>query len=879
MRRAFRLPRRTPRDIRDDVDAELRFHLDARTDALTAGGLTPDAARRQALHEFGDVNDARDYMRTIDGRAERAGRRRTALDELRQDVGYAVRALRRAPLFALTAVVTLALGIGANVAIFSVVHGVLLRPLPYPEPAQLYRVWAANRTDGVTDSPVSPVDIDDWRAARRQIADLGGWFHQENGSGKDLTGRGAPQRVAAVFVTAGFYPTLGVRPVVGRLPLEDEMVRGGADHVVMLTYGFWQRQFGGSPSVVGTTLLLGGEPYEVLGVLPRALALPTSGADIHLPYSSIPDDDIPRVRQNRLLGVVARARPGVDGAAVQAELDALARRLAAQYPENAQWDAVTVRPLHAAVAGATRTPLLVLAGAVGCVLLIVCVNVASLLLARAVGRSREMAVRAALGAARGRIVRQLLTESVLLSLAGGVAGLALAWGAVAAVRAFGAAQLPPGVSLGLHLPVLLFALALSLAAGVAFGIVPALRLASGALQQTLRAGGRTMAGGDGQRLRDGLVVAEVALAVVLAVGAGLMARSFAALVRVETGYRPDHVVALTLSLSDERHGDAYTEVGHRLLEAIRALPGVVSAGAAKDAPLRGAGEARKLPLPNDPTDSASAAVLHVSDQYFRTLGTTVVAGREFTAQDDSTGPVAILVNEAFVRRFYPGERLAGRSIPFGAGTVRVLGVVGDIRQSSMDRPAEPMVYVNYRQGGRSRHTVLVRTRGEPLAMVRAIERTVWSIDKDQTIGAVYTLNDAVRDAVARPRLLLVLLGTFGALGLGLGALGIYGVLAYLVSQRPREIGVRLALGATRGAVSGMIVRRGLALTGVGLALGVVGALALGRLTAGVLYGITPTDPYAYLVAVATLGAAALLGSWLPARRAAAVDPAITLRAE
>jgi predicted permease len=364
------------------------------------------------------------------------------------------------------------------------------------------------------------------------------------------------------------------------------------------------------------------------------------------------------------------------------------------------------------------------------------------------------------------------------------------------------------------------------------------------------------------------------------VGAGLMARSFLTLMRVDPGFRPDHLVAVTVNISPEKHGRRFADFGHQLIETIREMPGVVSAAAVKDAPLRGVGEAAKLPLPGGRSDSAQVAIVHVSDGYFKTLGTPILEGREYTAQDDSASPFGLVVNQAFVRKYFAGEHVAGRSLPLGRGAgVPILGVVGDIRQESMDKPAEPTVYLNYRQNGRSRHTLVVRTRGEPLAAVRGIEQTIWSLDKDQTIGAVFTFDQAIGESVARPRLLLVLLGAFGVLGLGLGALGIYGVLAYLVSQRPREIGVRLALGAAPSSVSRMIVKRGLVLTAVGLTIGVAGALALGRLIAGVLYGIAPTDPTTYVVAVGTLLGVAALGSWLPARRAAGVDPAVTLRAD
>jgi predicted permease len=887
----FRFPWRRADTIREDVDAELRFHLDARAEALVGQGVSPEAARAQALREFGDVDDARRYMRAMDDRTEGARRRRWAWGEARQDVAYAVRTLRHAPLFALTTVVTLALGIGATVAIFSVVHAVLLRPLPCPEPQRLYRVWAANRTEHRLRATDSPVDLDDWRARRRAIADVGGWFHQENGTGVDLTagcppeaGGCEPRRLATVYVTPGFFAALGAPAQRGRLPRDEEMVRGGPDRVVMLTDSFWRGAFGASPGVVGTTLTLNGEAYQVLGVLPPSLSFPVERADVYIPLSTVPDASVPRSREVRMLGVVARARAGVSESAVRAELEGVVRALAEQYPADAGYDDVTVVPLRDAVVESTRTPLLVLSGAVAFVLLIACVNVASLLLARAVERSREMAVRAALGAGRGRLARQLLTESVLLSVSGGLAGLGVAHALIAGVARMNAGQLPRASEIAIDAPVLAFALGVSLLTGVAFGLVPALRLSGARLQSTLRAGGRGMAAaGDGARLRDGLVVAEVALAVVLVTGAGLMARSFVRLLDVDPGFRPEHLVAVSFSISKGRHGPDYLPYYEQVLDAVRATPGVIAAAATRDAPFRGPGETNSgFGLPDAPgragRDGAIGTAMFVSDGYFRTLGTPVLAGRELLRSDRRDAPAVAVVNRAFVARYFGGGPAVGRTIT-SDGAVRIVGVVGDIRQESMDKPAEPTVYFHTLQQRRSRVTVIARVRGEPLAMTRAIRETIWSLDKGQTITAMFTLDDALHETVARPRLLLVCLGAFGMLGLGLGALGIYGVLAYLVSRRPREIGVRIALGARPASVMGMIVGRGLALTGVGLAVGLVGALGLGRFVAGMLYGVAPYDPITLAGVVVVLFCVSALGSWLPARRAAGVDPAVTLRAD
>ncbi|MGE0041263.1 MAG: ABC transporter permease, partial [Vicinamibacterales bacterium] len=441
-----------------DVDDEIRCHLDMRTDALVAEGLPPEDARALAVKEFGDLEDARREMRRAGRRTAETRRRRNYMGDLRDDLVYALRRLAATPAFTLTALLTLALGIGANAAIFSVVNSVLLRPLPFPDADRLYAVYSANKTAGNMDAPVSPVDLDDWRARRQGIDDIGGFWYAEGSSGVNMSGRGAPRRLSSVFYTPGFLGALGVAPAAGRLPREDEMVRGGHDTVVLLTYGFWMREFGGDPRVVGSTLTLDDQPMDVIGVLPRSMNYPVGSADVFIPYSTIPDTSIPRLRQVRVLDVVARAKAGVSEDAVRAELQTITAALAAEYPEDANWDGATVRPLAEVITGPVRGSLFVLFGAVGLVLLMACVNVAALQLARAMGRSREMAVRLALGARRSRILRQLLTESLALSLAGGAMGLLVARYGLAALLALSAGQLPRADEIALDGTVVLFTL-------------------------------------------------------------------------------------------------------------------------------------------------------------------------------------------------------------------------------------------------------------------------------------------------------------------------------------------------------------------------------------------------------------------------------------
>ena len=884
-RKLFRLPWRSARRISEDVDDELRFHIAMRAEELTAGGLPSDIALAEATRQFGDLEDARRYLRRMDRSTEAARRRRDYMGELRNDIVYSLRKLRGAPAFTITALLTLALGIGANTAIFSVVHGVLMKPLPFPEPDRLVRVWSANPTAGATHAAVSPVDLDDWRAQRSAFADLGGYWYVEGGSGVDMTGEGEPQRLSAAFVEPGFFPTLGVKSEIGRLPREDEMHRGGPDRVVVLSHSFWQRQFSGSSSVVGRVLTFGGEPYEVLGVMPRDFRYPGERIDVYIPYSTIPDDGIPRLRQVRVLDVVGRLKPDVTIERGRAEMAAMTRRLGEQYAEDRTWNAATVEPLHDVMVGSARAGLLVLLGAVAFVLLLACANLASLLLARATARERELAVRSALGAGRGRLVRQLVTESLVLAVAGGVLGVALAAAGTRGLLKVGAGELPRAAEIGLDHTVLLFALALSIITGLIFGLLPSLRATSANLETALREGGRGSSSARGHKARAALVVGEVAVAVILVVGAGLMARSFVGLLRVDLGFRPDHVLVVNFSVGDRHQGSQALENGYyaEILDRVRALPGVVAAGAAKEIPFRGTGERvgfvpqGMVVAPGN--EAPTAGLIHVSDGYFRTLGVPLLAGREFARSDDDHAPLALVVNEAFARKYFPDRPAVGRTIAFDTLQVPIIGVVGDVRQESLDEPAKPQLYIHNLQNFRSQSNLVVRTTGEPLASTRAVRDAIWSIDRDQTITSVFTLSSAVGESVARPRLLATLLALFGLLGLLIGGIGLYGVLAYFVSQRRREIGVRVALGADPASVRGMIVRRGLGLAALGIAFGLTGAAILTRFMRSVLFGIGATDPATFVAVAAVLLVVAFLASWIPGRRAARVDPLIAMRAE
>jgi predicted permease len=678
-----------------------------------------------------------------------------------------------------------------------------------------------------------------------------------------------------------------VAPQLGRVPRDEEMVRGAGDRLVVLSHAFWRREFGGASSVVGRKVTLDGESYEVVGVMPESFRFPSPRVEIFIPYSTIPDDDIPRVRPNRVLGVVARMKPGVTVGQAAAEMSAVVRGLAEQYPDETR-DATqaSVAPLHEALVGNVRTGLLVLLGAVGFVLLIAAVNLAGLLLARATARERELAVRVAHGAGRGRVVRQLVTESLGLSALGGLAGLAVAYVGARGLVVLAAGQLPRSEDVGLDAPVVLFTLGVSLLTGLIFGLVPAIRAASPDLQQSLREGARGSTRASGG-VRDAFVVAEVALAMILVVGAGLMARSFVKLTQVDLGFVPEQRVAVTFSLSDERHpapGEVQ-RVYQEILDRVRAVPGVVAAGAVRDLPFRGDGEPMEFAPPGvDPGANGElpkATRMFATGGFFAAMGMPLIAGRDLARTDVRGAPYAVVVNQALARRYFGGRNPVGQSLRFRGDTtsLQIVGLVGDVRQTRVDELPSPRIYFSVLQIPRSKVNLVARTREEPSVAIKRITDAIRAVDPQQTITASFTLEEAVGDAVARPRLLTVLLGVFGATGLVLGALGIYGVLAYLVGQRAREIGVRLALGAHPRAVLRMVLGRGLRLAGIGVALGLVGALLLTRVMAGVLYGVTATDPLTFAAVALALLAVAAVASWLPALRATRVDPLVAMRGE
>ena len=796
------------------------------------------------------------------------------LDDLRQDLKYAVRALLSSPAFTLTALFTLALGIGANAAIFSAVRTVLLEPLPFSEPDRIVRAWHANPANGVARGTVSEPDFLDWKRTSQTIDTMGGFWFVDGMSGIDLTGTGNPERLSSTLVTDGFFETLGARPLFGRTLIADDQV-AGRNRVVVISHGLWTRRFASDPSIVGRSITLNKDPFEVVGVMPAEFTYPAGRRiDVWIPLSYFGPDQIGRVRAARFLAVIARLKTGITEPQFANELSAIAERLSREYSENVGWTSVTTAPIDESIVGDVRRPLMVLMAAVGLLLLMACVNIAGLLLARASGRQAELAVRAALGAGRARLARQLATESLTLALAGGAVGIALGFIAVRAFAAWGGAELPRPAALRIDGVVLAFTAGLSIISGLAFGLFPAVK-ASTNPEHALRAGSRGAVGGTGQRLRSVLVVVEVGLAVVLVAGAALAAKSLVRLLAVDPGFRPANALVITISVPSVQH---YTAI----LDGIRGIPGVEAAGSIRDLPLQAKGETVRPDIAGRPTPPGGSPLVqwhHVSTDYFKAMGIPLRRGRAFELTDRRGSQFVVMINEEFARRTWPGEDAVGKALRFGQTEIPVIGVVANVRQGGLSEPVEPAVYVHALQQFRSRMTIVIRTAGDPLRFADVVRREIWSKNPDQTITTVTTLDDVLGESVARPRLLAWLLGAFGTIGLTLGALGIFGVLAFAVSQRRREIGVRMALGASPRSVLRLIVMQGMLLASLGVVLGVAGAAVLTRSMESVLFGIEPADPLTFAEVVAVLLGTAALASWLPARRALAIDPVTALRSE
>ncbi len=811
------------------------------------------------------------------------------IETLWQDVRYGARQLLRSPGFTAVAVLTLALGIGANTAIFSVVHSLLLTPPRYHEPDRLVVVWEHNRPRARLTNTISPANFLDWREQNTVFEQMAAFVDLR----ANLTGVEEPEELPMQLVSVNLFPLLGVQAVHGRVFLPEEGVRG-QNRVVLLSDALWRRRFNADEGIIGKPLTLNHESYTVVGILPRDFQLflrkgsqTTTPAEMWIPYAFT---DQHRIRRGRSMASLARLKPGVTLAQAQAEMHAIAARLEQQHPDfNTGWG-VNVVPLQEQLVGDLRLSLLVLMAAVGFVLLIACANVANLLLSRAVARQHEVAIRAALGAGRWRILQQLLTESLLLGGVAGTIGLLLAFWGVDALKAISPRELETlmrGVAIDGW--VLGFTAGVSLITAALFGMVPAFATLRGNVGESLKQGVRGGNLARSGRVRRLLVVSELALALVLLISAGLLIKSFSRLQSVPAGFNSENVLTLRIQLSSERYDDRAQRTGffRDLLARIRTLPGVQSAGAVAFLPLDGLGSATIFSVvgqpPPPPGQEPVCDVRVVHPGYFRTMGIPLVLGRNFNPTEEVQSANVVIINEALSRQMFPGEDPIGKKLIIQMSDENppdeIIGVVGDVKHFGPETEARPMTYWPHPRFPFPFMSVVVRTQGDPLSLVGAIRHEVQVMDPAQPIADVRTMEQLVANSVARPRFNMLLLGVFSAVALLLAAVGIYGVMAYSVAQRTHEIGIRLALGAQRADVVKLIVGSGLALAVGGVALGLAGAFALTRLLSSLLFATAPTDPTTFAGVAVLLMAVALLACWVPARRAMGVDPMVALRYE
>lgn len=815
------------------------------------------------------------------------------METLWQDLSYSLRRLAKNPGFTIVAILSLAIGIGANSAIFSVTNALLLRPLPYKDADRLVILW--NRSPGLNVeqdwfSLGQYLDIKIENQVFEQVAvTIGGSYN--------LTGQGIPEHIEGARVSSSLFPLLGGQAAYGRVFLPEEDQKGKAPTVI-LSSAFWQRRFSSDPNVVGRTLRLNDQNLTIIGVLEAGFSLhkevmPTVNgvqrADVFLP---LPMSDADRTnRGGEDYNLFARLKPGVTVAKAQADMDVIAQQMKRQYPQNYPANGgltLSVVPLLEQVVGDIRRALYVLLGAVGFVLLIACANVANLLLARAAVRQKEIAIRAAVGASRGRIIRQLLTESVVLSLAGGLVGLGIAFAAVKVLRVFGSANIPRLPEIGLDGRVLAFTFFVSLLTGIVFGLVPALRASRVDLNEVLKDGGRSSAGGGHHRIRNLLVVAEVALSLVLLIGAGLLIRSYQRIQNASPGFNPNGVLSLRLSLPAARYSTPESVVNFykQLGDRVRQLPGVESVGMNLVLPLSNYTAAwGPITIEGYVPKAASELIISnerfISQDYFRTMGMPLVKGRHFDERDIKGAPEVTIVNEALAARFWPNEDPIGKRLQRGdKGTWRtVVGVVRDEKEFSLENEPSIAIFHPIEQLQiRSRYFV-ARTSSDPGRMLTTITNEIRMLDPELPVYDAATMDQRLHDGLARRRFAMFLLGVFATVALVLAAIGIYGVMSYWVSQRTHEIGIRVALGAQTGNILQLVIRQALTLVAIGIAIGLAGAFALTRLMSSLLFGVSATDLLTFVVISLLLGATALLASYLPARRATKVDPMVALRCE
>jgi putative ABC transport system permease protein len=806
------------------------------------------------------------------------------MENLLSDTRYAIRNLLRRPAFTLIAVVTLALGIGANTTIFSTINALLLKPLPFPQLDRVVAIWDKVPSRGVMHNEVTFANYLDWQSQTQSFEQLAldRWWSA------NLTGIDPPERIQGFLVTANFFDAVGIKPVMGR-NFSAEENQPGKDAVAIITHSLWQRRFGGDPNILNRTITVNSIVRTVIGVMPERFNYP-KGAEVYAPIPMTAE--LMKSRGNHSYYVIGRLKPGASIQGAQSEIDNISARLEQQFPEtNKGWGA-TVFPIVADTVSEYDTALWVMMGAVGFVLLIACANVANLMLARATGRQREIAVRTALGASRWRIVRQLLTESVIVALFGGALGVLIGFWGIDGLRAANpgdAAKFIPGwYQIGINPRVLLFTLGLSVLSGLVFGLAPSLQMSKPNLNDSLKEGGRHTSGSS-HRLRSSLVVFEVALSLMLLVGAGLLTRSFLSLLKTDPGFNPDHLLTMNLVLPAAKYKDdpSRSAFYNDLIQRVKTEPGVVSAALVNYIPLGGSNssdayliEGQPEPQPGQENDGRYRVA---TPDYFHTMGISITRGRAFTDQDKAGAPPVVMINEAFVRKHWPNENPIGKRIRFygpldRAPWMEVVGVIEDVKHD-LNLPVTPEYYLPHAQDPWNSMVLVARTSVDPASLAGALRQQVWAIDKDQPVYDVKTMQEVRSGSVVLYSFSSVMLGIFAVVALVLAAIGIYGVMAFAVTQRTQEIGIRMALGARTADVLKLVVKHGMKLALLGIVIGLAGSWALTRFIAKLLVGVQPTDLLTFSVVSLCLLVAAFIACYLPARRATKVDPLVALRYE
>ena len=808
------------------------------------------------------------------------------MENILKNLRYAMRLMAREPLFTAGVVITLALGIGANTAVFTVVNSILLRPLPYDEPERLVRVWENDRIRGTTREWASIPDYFDFKERSRSFEDMGGY----TAAGITFTGpEDLPERIVSYSVTHNLFPLLGVAPIAGRVFLEEEDVPSGP-RVVILSEHVWNRRFGGDMNLIGNTVEIDGAQSTVVGVMPEDFDFPLPTVDAWIPVQTSPTTSIRGQHGFRIYG---RLRPGVSLEAAQAEMTAIAGQLEEEYPNDNLGRGVDVVSMQEDITGNVRPALLLFLAAVGFVLLIATANVANLLLARSAGRTREVAIRRALGARASQLVTQLLTESVILSLIGALVGTAFAYAALRLLVTFDVGNLPRLQELALDGRILIFTLLVSLATGLLFGLAPALNAARGRTSEALKERGRGSDGaGPGRgRIRHLLVVGEIALAVLLVIGAGLLIRSFWSLLEVDPGFNPDRLVKFQFQLPANRYPQDFGNFPNwetiiafqnELTDRVRPLPGVDSMAQGYSHPLDSGFTTRfsvegQPPVP--PGEQEEVRVRAVSADYLRTVGIPLIRGRQFDGRDHPDAVRVAMINDAFRRRYIPDEDPIGKNIQIFGRPYQLVGIVGDVKFLGLGNAVAPALYPHIDQFPFGFSSLLIRTGMEPAQLIPSVQAQVREIDPQLAVYQIQTMDELLSGSIARPRFNMWLLATFAAVALALAGVGVYGVMAYSVARRTHEIGVRMALGAARRDVVGMVLKQGLGLTAVGTALGLAGAYGLTRLMSSLLFGVEATDPRTFMAVALVLALVALIASYVPAHRAMRVDPMVALRYE